>query len=151
MMSIIFLRARIWLGLFGLMLVAAPATAEDCQNGSYNSTFETIPHVIFEQRGCTDAVCHGSAKTGGLDLRAGVLGACLHPPEPMAIKPLPPPAPDKGIQLVMPRWTLEAHSEHEVCFASYYDVTDQIPPQLRRPDGTFRYKLHETRQDPASH
>ena len=33
-------------------------------------------------------------------------------------------------------------SEHEVCFASYYDVTDQVPEQFRGPNGTFRYKQH---------
>jgi hypothetical protein len=52
----------------------------------------------------------------------------------------------------MPEWHLEAHSEHEICFASYYDITDQVPPQYRDPSGTmFRFSSSELRQDPSSH
>jgi hypothetical protein len=47
---------------------------------------------------------------------------------------------------------LHAHREREVCFASYYDLTDQVPPQYRGPDGTtFRYKFNAIRQAPLSH
>jgi TolB protein len=35
----------------------------------------------------------------------------------------------------MPRWVLEATSESEVCFATYYDVSDQVPEPFRSPDG----------------
>ena len=40
--------------------------------------------------------------------------------------PLPAPAPDKGIQLVMPPHPVEAESEKEICFAVYEDFRDQI-------------------------
>src|SRR5207302_1869973 len=77
-----------------------------------------------------------------------LLDACLPPPEPISIKPLPPPAVGEGVQIHMPQWVLEPHSEHEVCFGSYYDVTDQVPPQFRDPTGTkLRYKRSEIRQD----
>ena len=82
---------------------------------------------------------------------ADLLNACLPPQEPIAIDPLPPPPPDQGIQLHMPRWIVGAHSEHEVCYASYYDITDQVPEQFRGPQGTIRYKKTEIRQDPLSH
>ncbi len=216
--------------------VAGPARAADCSAGSFNSTYDLIQKAVFENRGCTNSVCHGEAATGGLDLRADVsynnlvdvesatipgwkrvlvgqtaaslfyvnlaaktnpaqwtaplrampldpvpaltqneldairlwiergaprdgvvpgtdrlLDACLPPPEPIEIKPLPPPAPGTGVQIKMPRLVLRPHSEQEVCFATYYDVTDQVPAELRRADGTFRYKYHETRQDPLSH
>jgi hypothetical protein len=52
----------------------------------------------------------------------------------------------------MPAWTLPAKSESEVCFSTYYDVTDQVPPEYRSADGKrFRYKSVEIRQDPLSH
>jgi hypothetical protein len=218
---------------------AASVAAEDCQNGSFTSTFELIQTAIFERNGCTNMLCHGGPQPGGgLDLRADVawenlvdvpaqtppvpgwrrvlagqssasllwvnlaaktfpdawqaplrpmpldplppltqnevealrlwiekgaprdgvipgtaelLDACLPPPEPVEIKPLPPPAPGKGIQMKMPRWILPAHSEREICFATYYDITDQVPQQYQGPDGTFRYNFHQTRQDPLSH
>ncbi len=43
------------------------------------------------------------------------------------------PAPGDGIQFVMPPWKLEAHSEHEICFATYYDITDQVPEEFQDP------------------
>src|SRR5262245_54947882 len=42
--------------------------AENCDK-QYASTFELIQHEIFDKHGCTNDLCHGSAKTGGLDLR----------------------------------------------------------------------------------
>lgn len=81
-----------------------------------------------------------------------LLDACLPPPEPIQIKPLPPPAPGTGVQIHMPRWVLPAQSEDEVCYASYYDVSDQVPAGALSPDGQrFRYKRNQLRQDPLSH
>lgn len=93
----------------------------------------------------------GAPRTGVVPGTAELLDACLPPPEPIEIKPLPAPPPGTGVQIVMPRWELPAQTEHEVCFGSFYDVTDQVPPALRTPDGMFRYKFHQTRQDPLSH
>ena len=94
----------------------------------------------------------GAPKVGVIEGTDTLLNACLPPPEPIAIKPLPPPEPGTGVQIRMPKWILKAHSERETCFASYYDVTDQVPLQFRGPDGTtFRYKLNTVRQDPSSH
>ena len=40
----------------------------------------------------------------------------------------------------MPKWILQPHSESEVCFASYYDVTDQVPAEFHGANGTtFRW------------
>jgi hypothetical protein len=208
----------------------------ECQSEkSYASTWEGIQDVVFERHGCTQQVCHGSARQGGLDLTAAVayrnlvevisqgsrlsriypgdkdrsylwlklaaatnpgsveingapmpnglppisaqelellrlwiyagapetgtvlgteeiLGACLPEPEPLTIKPLPPPAASEGVQFVMPHWNLPANSEHEVCFASYYDISDQVPDEYKDPSGQyFRFKGQELRQDPQSH
>ena len=93
----------------------------------------------------------GAPKTGVVQGTTDLVDACLPPVEPIAIDPLPPPAPGTGVQIHMPLWKLGPQSEHEVCYASYYDVTDQVPPALRQPNGTFRYKSYESRQDPLSH
>jgi len=224
--------------VIAFVTATAPSVrAEDCEGETFPSTYALIEKAIFENHGCTDDLCHGSGKGGGLDLRPGasydslvdadatsvagykrvlagnktrsllwvnlaaktlpdewtaplrampadpqpalsmseleavrrwiekgapeegviegtdtLLDACLPPPEPLVIKPLPPPDPGKGVQIEMPPWVLGANSEREVCFASYYDITDQVPPQFRGPDGTtFRYKFNAIRQTPLSH
>lgn len=45
-----------------------PKSAECTQ---FDSTFAAIQKVIFEGHGCTASTCHGEAKSGDLDLRAG--------------------------------------------------------------------------------
>ncbi len=81
-----------------------------------------------------------------------LLDACLPEPEPIIIEPLPPPAPDEGIQFVMADWHLPKKSEYELCFATYYDFTDQVPDEYKDPTGKlFRFSGFELRQDPQSH
>jgi cysteine-rich repeat protein len=36
------------------------------------STFDLIQHAVFDTNSCTGGACHGSAQSGGLDLRDGV-------------------------------------------------------------------------------
>ena len=54
-------------------------SAPACADGSaeYASTFAGIEQRIFEQRGCTQSVCHGSGAAGGLELTPGVAYANL--------------------------------------------------------------------------
>jgi hypothetical protein len=211
-----------------------PPANPQCEEGTqFTSTFEAIQKVIFEKRGCTQDVCHGSAAQGGLNLSPDVayenifekpsvssrfplitpgdrtrsylfhkvsaatdpgsfeiagapmpnglepltpnelealrmwiyagapetgtvggteqlLDACLPEPKPITIEPLDPPAPGEGFQFVMPQWDLPAKSEHELCFATYYDITDQVPAEFQN-NGMFRFKGFELRQDPQSH
>jgi cysteine-rich repeat protein len=238
------------------MQTLQPAPREECDDGNeydgdgcrtdcvktecdvFPTTYDLIQKAIFDNHGCTDAACHGDARMGGLDLRAGasyanlidvdaltvpgykriapgdkdesllwinlasltlpdqytapvrgmplggypplstdeleavrlwiegggagrdaqvpaaasLLAACVPEPEPVKIDPLEPPPPGKGVQLHMPAYTLAAHSEAESCFASYYDLSGQIPAEFLSPDGThFRYKSVDIRQDPLSH
>jgi hypothetical protein len=93
----------------------------------------------------------GAPRDGTVAGTQDLLDACLPPPKPIEIDPLPPPPPAEGVQLHMPQWIVDAHSEHEVCYASYYDITDQVPEQYRGPNGTIRFKKTEIRQDPLSH
>lgn len=94
----------------------------------------------------------GAPKDGVVPGTDELLDACLPEPEPIRINPLPPPAPGTGVQIEMPRWTLPAKSEDEVCFVSYFDVTDQVPEEFRGAGGTtFRYMRNQIRQNPGSH
>jgi cysteine-rich repeat protein len=207
-------------------------TKNDCQ--VFANTFDLIQQAVFENHGCTNDLCHGSARQGGLDLRRGssytnlvdapsegstlkrvepgdedrsllwlklaaatlqrtgvpgspmplglpplsekeleamrlwiysgapetavvrgtgeLLDACLPRPEPIQIRPPDAPAAGTGVQLHMAPWVLPGNSESEVCFAAYYDFTNQVPPQFLSADGTkFRFNRQETTQNPLSH
>jgi hypothetical protein len=94
----------------------------------------------------------GAPETGTVAGTEELIDGCLPPPQPITIKPLDPPPPGEGVQFVMPPWHLPRNSEQEVCFASYYDFTDQVPEEFRDPSGTMlRFSLQELRQDPQSH
>jgi hypothetical protein len=94
----------------------------------------------------------GAPRTGTVAGTETLLDACLPDPKPITIQPLDPPAPGEGVQFVMPPVYLPAHVEQEVCFATYYDVTDQVPQEMQDPSGRFfRYSTETLRQDPQSH
>lgn len=93
----------------------------------------------------------GAPRSGTVAGTAELLDACLPPQKPIEIEPLPPPPPGEGVQIHMPQWIVKATSEREVCYASYYDITDQVPEEFRGPNGTVRFKQVEIRQDPLSH
>jgi len=94
----------------------------------------------------------GAPEEGVIAGTADLLDACLPPPDPIAIEPLPAPAPEQGIQFRMPRVDLPPKYENEGCLVTYYDITDQVPERFKSADGkSFRYKRNETRQDPLSH
>ncbi len=83
---------------------------------------------------------------------ADLLDACLPEPKPVAVPPLPIPDPEVAVQLRSPRQFIDANSERETCFVSYYDVTDKVPQRFWAPDGEhFRIKRIAERQDPLSH
>lgn len=94
----------------------------------------------------------GAPEEGVIESTVELIEACLPEPDPITIEPLPPPAPGEGVQFVMPPFVLDAASETENCFASYYDFRDQVPPEYQDPTGTmFRYRGFDMRQDPQSH
>ena len=51
--------------------------------------------------------------------------------DPQKIRPPDPPPAGEGVQLYSPPWTIPAHGEAEVCFASHYDFSSQVPEALR--------------------
>ena len=100
---------------------------------------------------------YGGAPEEGVVLDAvPFVPGCLPDPEPLQIKPLDPPAAGEGIQLVMPPFRLDPELEVERCFATYYDVCDQIPDELKEYNGAldvdmFAFDGRELRMDPGSH
>ena len=93
-----------------------------------------------------DNVDGSSAAIGDL------LGACLPDATPISVTPLPPPAPNLGVQLEMPPFVLQPEAEVEVCFASWYDYTDIVPDEFKTPDGeSFYINYSDVRGDPHSH
>ncbi len=228
--------------------LAAPA---GCPCVGFASTWEAIQQNVFARHGCTEAACHGDARSGGLDLRPDVayanlvdvpsqglpatkrvepgnrnasllwlklakatigagyewvpgapmpngapplsedlleavrqwikfgapetgvvegtdrlLGTCLPPPDPIKIRPAPVPAVDEGVQLHAPPWTIPPRNadglngEAEVCYATYYDFTDRIPPQRKVPcpdywggptKECYLFTRRVLTQDPNSH
>lgn len=78
--------------------------------------------------------------------------------QPNKITPLPPPAPDEGIQFYAGGWALSAESEDEVCFVTYYDFSELVPDEARLPCGDFEpgrecfaFRRSELAQDGQSH
>ena len=209
---------------------------------SFTSTFEAIQDVIFNKHGCTQAVCHGAAAQGGLDLQPdvafqnlvgvfspagqmdrvkpgdeeqsflwrklakgtlgladvpgaampnglppipaeqldalkiwiragapatgvvggteGLLSSCFPNADPIHIPPPDPPAPQDGAQLHAPAWPIAPRDEDEVCFATYFDFSAQIPLEAQTPcpdfwggptKSCFFYNKSELTQDPNSH
>jgi hypothetical protein len=108
---------------------------------------------VWIRSGAPEAgVVEGSQKYANCELEGEVA--------PNKIQPLPAPAPDEGVQFYSGGWTVSAEQEGEVCFVSYYDYSDRVPPELRVPCGElqggpdrecFAYNKSLLAQDPQSH
>ena len=97
-----------------------------------------------------DAIVGGTLEKLGCD---GVFA-----PDPNKIEPLPPPDDEEGVQLYAGAWELDAESEDEVCFATYYDFRESVPPefQVDCPEygegrKCFAFRRNELAQDGQSH
>jgi hypothetical protein len=74
------------------------------------------------------------------------------------VPPLVPKA-DEGFQHYSGPWPLKAGSEDEVCYGTYYDLTDEAPDWARvdcdsgaaAPLGCVAYRKHQLTQDAQSH
>ena len=110
----------------------------------------------------------GAPQTGVVSGTENLLGSCLPPADPIKIPPPPVPAADQGIQLHAPPWkiyprdpSIPGHrGEDEVCYATWYDFSAQIPAadQAPCPDffggptkQCFYYDRSDLTQDPDSH
>ena len=81
-----------------------------------------------------------------------LLGVCLPEPDAVNVIPLDPPAPDRGLQFLMPAHEVLAETERELCFAVYEDFRDVIPHHYMDPSSNVFY-VHgnEVREDPFTH
>lgn len=94
----------------------------------------------------------GAPDTGVVLGTEELLPGCLSEPTPQSILPLEAPEPTEGVQFEMPGFDLYAASEREVCFATYYDYTDDVPEEYQSEDGkVFYFDGWEVRQDALSH
>ncbi len=94
----------------------------------------------------------GAPETGTVAGTEDLIDGCVPEPKPITIVPLAAPEAGEGVQLVMPPSPLAPETEIEQCFASYYDLTDAVPDEMKDPTGTrFRFNARELRMDPQSH
>ncbi len=112
--------------------------------------FPPVPHELLEVLRLW--IYQGAPEDGTVPGTAELLGIELHPVVPTTIRPLPAPAPEEGFQLEMPPYLLEPFSEHEYCFASYFDIRDQVPDEVKDESGDWAaIRVEQLRQDPQSH
>ncbi|MEM7436012.1 MAG: hypothetical protein AAF436_12725 [Myxococcota bacterium] len=78
--------------------------------------------------------------------------------EPNKIVPLPAPDPSEGVQFYAGGWNIDAEAEDEVCYATYYDFTDVVPPEYQvdcdefgEGRKCFAFGRNELAQDALSH
>lgn len=102
-------------------------------------------------------ILKGAPKTGNVANENGVdvgslLDACLPAATPVKSPPLEAPAADEGVQIIMPRYTLEAQTETEQCTPFVFDFSAQVPERLKDTARNVMYtKSYRLRQDPQSH
>jgi cysteine-rich repeat protein len=124
--------------------------ATDIPGDPMPSTRPPIPENLLEALRLW--IESGAPETGTVPGTQSLLGGCFPEPVPISITPLAPPDSNEGFQLPMPGFPLAAETETEVCFATYYDVTDRVPARFKDPTNTFFYSRRDvTRQDPHSH
>jgi hypothetical protein len=70
----------------------------------------------------------GAPEQGVVKGTEALLDCELPEATPPAYAPLDPPPVEEGFQLRTPGWPLPASDENEVCFATYYDLTESAPP-----------------------
>src|SRR5262249_30635498 len=73
----------------------------------------------------------GAPGSGTVPAAAALLDTCPTQGGPPPTVLPTPPAPEQGVQLYAPAWTIPPHGESEVCFATYYDFSAQIPDQFQ--------------------
>ncbi|MDG1946185.1 MAG: hypothetical protein P8J17_18130 [Halioglobus sp.] len=107
---------------------------------------------LWIEAGAPETGSVGDTLGRGEDEIERLLGVCLPEAEAVNTVPLPAPAPDKGIQFVMPAQDVPAESEREVCFAVYKDFRNDIPEEFLSEDReTFYTSGGETREDAFTH
>lgn len=85
----------------------------------------------------------GANSTGVAPGTESLVGACLPNPDPPTIAPPAPPPAAEGVQLHIKPWTIPPatpdgpNGEGEVCYAQWYDFSDEIPAAFKTPCPPF--------------
>jgi len=109
----------------------------------------------------------GAPERGVVGGTEQLLGACLPPAAPQKSQAPAPPRADEGVQFHAPPWVIPPadpasgrNGEGEVCYATYFNVADRIPADVKVPcpefwggptKTCFVYNRTELTQDPNSH
>ncbi len=103
---------------------------------------------------------YSAQKDGVVAGTEALLNSCLPPPKPPHLDPPSPPVAGEGVQYYAHPWTIKPHGEDEGCYATYYNVADQIPDEFKTPCPDFWggptktcyfYNKSELTQEPNSH
>jgi hypothetical protein len=103
---------------------------------------------------------YSAQKDGVVAGTEGLLNSCLPPAKPPHLDPPAPPAAGTGVQYYAHRWDIAPRDEDEGCYATYYDVTSQIPDEFKTPCPDFWggptktcyfFNKTELTQEPNSH
>lgn len=103
---------------------------------------------------------YSAQKEGVVAGTEALLNSCLPPAKPPHLDPPAPPAAGAGVQYFAHPWTIGPRDEDEVCYATYEDVTDQIPDEFKTPCPDFwggptktcyYFDKTELTQEPNSH
>lgn len=103
---------------------------------------------------------YSAQKEGVVAGTEGLLNSCLPPAKPPHLDPPAPPPAGEGVQYYAHPWNIPAHKEDEGCYATYENVTDQVPGvyQLDCPPfwggaskKCYYFNKTELTQEPNSH
>jgi hypothetical protein len=103
---------------------------------------------------------YSAQKEGVIAGTEGLLNSCLPPAKPPHLDPPAPPAAGTGVQYYAHPWDIGPGDEDEGCYATYYDVTDQVPDEYKTPCPDFWggptktcyfFNKTELTQEPNSH
>lgn len=108
----------------------------------------------------------GAPADGVVGGTGNLLQSCLPPPSPLKAEPVPAPAVTDGVQFYAPPWDIPGrdpkgtNGEGEVCYATWFDFSAQVPPEFRTPcpdywggpsRECFFFNHPQLTQDPNSH
>ena len=103
---------------------------------------------------------YSAKKEGVVAGTEGLLNSCLPPSKPPHLDPPAPPAAGTGVQYFAHPWDIAPNDEDEGCYATYADVTDQVPDEYKTPCPDFWggptktcyfFNKTELTQEPNSH
>jgi hypothetical protein len=103
---------------------------------------------------------YSAQKEGVVAGTEGLLNSCLPSPKPPHLDPPAPPPASEGVQYYAPPWNIPPHHEDEGCYATYSDLTNQIPDAAKTPCPDFWggptktcyfFNKTELTQEPNSH